>query len=109
MINELAAKRLGFNDPSQAVGKTFGAGLVDNELGLVPVTIIGVVKDARFRSVKEPLDPIMFVNSRTGPHSHMIVRFQGDPAARPRRRRARLENGRARCAVQCQIQRRHDR
>ena len=80
VINELAAKRLGFSDPAKAVGKTFGAGLVDNELGLVPVTIVGVVKDSRFRSVKEPLDPIMFGNSHDG-HSHMIVRFRGDPAA----------------------------
>ena len=81
VINELAAKRLGFSDPAKAVGKTFGAALVENELGLVPTTIIGVVKDSRFRSVKEPLDPIMFVNARTGIHSHMIVRFRGDPAA----------------------------
>ena len=80
VINELAAKRLGFNDPAKAVGKTFGAAIVDNEYGLVPITIIGVVKDSRFRSIKEPLDPIMFLKTRTGLHSHMIVRFQGDPA-----------------------------
>ena len=81
VINELAAKRLGFNDPSKAVGKTFGAALVENELGLVPATIIGVVKDSRFRSVHEPIDPIMFLNAPTGTHSNMIVRFRGDPAA----------------------------
>jgi putative ABC transport system permease protein len=80
VINELAAKRLGFSDPAQAVGKTFGAALVDNELGLVPSTIVGVVKDSRFRSVKEPLDPILFQHARAGPHSYMIVRFTGDPA-----------------------------
>jgi putative ABC transport system permease protein len=54
--------------------------LVENELGLVPSTIIGVVKDSRFRSVKEPIDPILFQNSRSGPHSYMIVRFRGEPA-----------------------------
>ncbi len=80
VINELAAKRLGFNDPAQAVGKTFRAALVDPEQGLVPVTVIGVVKDSRFRSIREPLDPIMFQNSNSG-HTHMIVRFRGDPAA----------------------------
>jgi putative ABC transport system permease protein len=79
VINELAAKRLGFNNPAEAVGKTFRAALVDNELGLVPVTVIGVVKDSRFRSVREELDPIMFQNQRSG-HTHMIVRFRGDPA-----------------------------
>ena len=80
VINELAAKRLGFSDPAQAIGKTFGAALVDNELGLVPSTIIGVVKDSRFRSVKEPIDPILFQNTRAGPHTYMMVRFRGDPA-----------------------------
>ncbi|HEX9932815.1 MAG TPA: ABC transporter permease, partial [Allosphingosinicella sp.] len=81
VINELAALRLGFRDPREAVGRTFRAGLVDNEFGLVPVTVVGVVKDARFRSMREPMDPIMFQNSRTGPHTHMIVRFEGDPSA----------------------------
>jgi putative ABC transport system permease protein len=79
VINELGAKRLGFKNPADAVGKTFGAALVDNEIGLVSTTIIGVVKDSRFRSVKEPIDPILFQNTRAGPHSDMIVRFTGDP------------------------------
>ena len=79
VINELAARRLGFNTPSDALGKTFRVGLVSEEAGgLVAVTVIGVVKDARFRSVREPIDPIIFVNSRSG-HTHMIVRFRGDP------------------------------
>jgi len=79
VINELAARRLGFNNPSDAVGRTFRAALVDNELGLVPVTVIGVVRDARFRSVRLPLDPIMFSNWNSG-HSYMVVRYRGDPA-----------------------------
>jgi putative ABC transport system permease protein len=81
VVNELAAQRLGFRDPGQAIGKTLRAGLVENEFGLVPVTIVGVVRDARFRSMRESVDPIMFQNSRTGPHSQMIVRFRGDPVA----------------------------
>jgi putative ABC transport system permease protein len=81
VINELAAQRLGFRTPQEAIGKTLRAALVDNEYGLVPVTIVGVVRDARFRSLRESLDPIMFTSSRTGPHTHMIVRFEGDPAA----------------------------
>jgi putative ABC transport system permease protein len=80
VVNELAAKRLGYNDPAKIVGKTFRAALVDNELGLVPVTVVGVVKDARFRDIKQPLDPIMFANQNSG-HTHMIVRFRGDPKA----------------------------
>ena len=79
VINELAARRLGFNNPADAVGRSFRAALVDNEIGLVPITIVGVVRDARFRSVRLPLDPIMFLNTNTG-HSHIIVRFNGNPA-----------------------------
>jgi putative ABC transport system permease protein len=81
VVNELAARRLGFNEPAEAIGKTVRAGLVDNEFGMVPVTIIGVVRDARFRSLRQPIDAIMFQNTRTGSHSHMIVRYRGDPAA----------------------------
>jgi putative ABC transport system permease protein len=80
VINELAAKRLGYKNPADAVGKTLKAALVENEYGLVPVTVVGVVKDSRFRSVKLPLDPILFQNANSN-HSHMIVRFHGDPAA----------------------------
>jgi putative ABC transport system permease protein len=81
VINELAAKRLGYSDPKAIIGKTFRVAMFSPEAGLMPVTIIGVVKDARFRSIREPLDPIMFVNSSTSGHTHMIVRFNGDPSA----------------------------
>lgn len=80
VINELAAKNLHFKSPQDAIGKTVRAALVDNQYGLVPVTIIGVMKDARFRSVRQPLDPIMFFAQREG-EGYMIVRFEGDPAA----------------------------
>ena len=80
VLNELAARRLGYEDPAAIVGKSFRAALVDPKQGLVPVTVVGVVKDARFRSIKEPLQPIMFQNSNSL-HTHMIIRFQGNPAA----------------------------
>jgi putative ABC transport system permease protein len=80
VVNELGAKKLGFNNPADAVGKTLRADMVDNEIGLVPVTIIGVMKNARFRSVRRPLDPLFFYAQREG-QSYMIVRYEGDPAA----------------------------
>jgi putative ABC transport system permease protein len=81
VLNELAAKRLGFRDPALAVGKSFQIGMVSDEAGsLVPVTVVGVVKDSRFRSIRDPIDPILFFNSRNG-HSHMIVRYEGNPSA----------------------------
>jgi putative ABC transport system permease protein len=80
VINELAVKRMGFKAPQEVIGKTFKAALVENEYGLVPVTVVGVVRDSRFRSVKLPLDPILFQNTNSG-HSNMVVRFHGDPGA----------------------------
>jgi putative ABC transport system permease protein len=80
VVNELATRRLGFRHPADALGKTFQAGLVSNEAGLVPATIVGIVKDSRFRSVREPIEPILFQSARSG-QSEMIVRFHGDPAA----------------------------
>ncbi|HEU4969510.1 ABC transporter permease [Sphingomonas sp.] len=80
VVNEYGAHRLGYRNAADIVGKTFRAALVDNEIGLVPVTVIGVVGDSRFRSIKQPLDPIMFLNARSGGgHTHMIVRYHGDP------------------------------
>jgi putative ABC transport system permease protein len=80
VVNEFATRKLGFKNPADAVGKTLRAGLVDNEIGLVPVTIIGVMKDARFRSVRRPLDALFFYAQHEG-ETYMIVRFEGDPAA----------------------------
>src|SRR5206468_3143009 len=78
VINELAVKRLGFKSPADAIGKTVRAGLVDDKIGLVPATIVGVVGDARFRSVKQPLEPLMFEDAKAG-QQLMVVRFHGDP------------------------------
>jgi putative ABC transport system permease protein len=78
VVNELAAKRLGFKSPADALGKTVRAALVEDKFGLVPATIVGIVGDSRFRSVKRPLEPIMFQNSKSG-EPLMLVRFHGDP------------------------------
>ncbi|MCW3849442.1 ABC transporter permease [Sphingomonas sp. LB-2] len=86
VINELATQKLGFKNPADAVGKTVRASMLDNEIGQLPVTIIGVMKDARFRSIRAPLDPLFFYSERDG-QSYMMVRFEGDPAVL----RARME------------------
>jgi putative ABC transport system permease protein len=81
VINELAAKRLGFQNPADAVGAQFGMGLARAEVGLVPITIIGVVRDSRFRSIREPLEPLAYRMTTTG-HSHLLVRYgDADPSA----------------------------
>jgi putative ABC transport system permease protein len=80
VINELAAKRLGFKNPADALGKTFHAGFVQTKNGTVPATIIGVVKDAQFRSARDPMQPVSFLKTDSG-HGWAIIRYQGDPAA----------------------------
>ena len=81
VINELAAQRLGFRNPQDAVGKTVGVSYFEPEDGLVPTHIIGVVRDSRFRSIREPVDPIMFRLDRTFANT-LLVRYDArDPQA----------------------------
>jgi putative ABC transport system permease protein len=78
VVNEYAARKLGARAPQDVLGKTFRLGL-GPENGEMPITIVGVVKDSRFRSVREPLDPILFLGTRESP-STMVIRYDGDPA-----------------------------
>jgi putative ABC transport system permease protein len=87
VVNELAAKRLGFASPAAAIGKQVKSAFVDAEYGLTPATIIGVVQDSRFRSIRQPIDPIMFRFSRNAVNT-MLVRYQG---ADPRQVKDRVE------------------
>ena len=87
VVNELAARRMGFNDPAQAVGRQVSAAFVESEYGMVPARIIGVVRDSRFRSIREPIDPIMFRLDRTNAGT-LLIRHDGRD---PRGVRARTE------------------
>jgi len=87
VLNELAARRIGFKDPKDAVGRQFRAALADEEYGLVPINVIGVVRDSRFRSIREPIDPIMFRVDKSA-FGQMIVRYDG---AAPDRLRSDVE------------------
>ena len=87
VANELAVQRLGFANPRDAVGAQLRTGLASEEAGgLVPVTIVGVVKDTRLRSIREPLEPIMYLLG--GGVSNMVVRYD---ASQPSAVRARIE------------------
>ena len=88
VINELAAKRMGFASPRAAVGKPIKISYDDKYGGILPATIIGVVQDSRFRSIREPLDPIMFRVSKNA-YGQMMVRY--DASADPGRVRADIE------------------
>jgi len=80
MINALAVKRLNLGTPAEAIGKTFKLPTDPEYGGVVNVTVIGVMQDARFRSIREPIDPMTFEYHRNN-HDVMIVRYSGDPVA----------------------------
>ncbi|MDB5703949.1 MAG: transporter permease [Sphingomonas bacterium] len=76
ILSEEAAHRIGYKNPSDALGKTILAGITLPEYGQVPVTVVGIVTDARFRSVRDPLQPIMYYY-QTRDFNQLMVRFQG--------------------------------
>ena len=80
ILTEEAARRLGFNNPRDAIGQNVRAGLLPPQYGLTPLTVVGVVRDARFRSIHEPLQPIIYGMRRNG-FGDIMVRYSGDPSA----------------------------
>jgi putative ABC transport system permease protein len=74
-----AVKALGLGTPQQAIGKTIRVAIVDEQFGLVPATIIGVVPDLRLRSVRDPYEPLMFLHDRSY-LSEMVVRMKAGEA-----------------------------
>ena len=95
-----AAKRLGFATRRRRSARRSSAGLTLDEFGLVTATIVGVVRDARFRSVRDPLEPIMFLFARNGyQHDGRSATTAGTQAGDPRRRRAGVEAAASRRAV----------
>ncbi len=87
VINERAARDLGFTNPAEAIGVNLRMGLVRPENGLVPITIVGVVRDTRLRSIREPMEPIAFTLSNNG-FTTLVVRYD-DPE--PNAVRERIE------------------
>jgi putative ABC transport system permease protein len=85
IVNELAARRLGFSDPRRAVGAQVRGGLVRPEYGLVPVTIVGLVGDTRFRSIRQPAEPIIY-SLGVGALTHIVVRYEPGQARAVRER-----------------------
>ena len=75
VINALAVKKLGYKSPQDAIGKVFRGPIYNKDA--TNITVIGVVGDSRFRSVRQPIQPTMFRSARNGPN-WMIIRYNGD-------------------------------
>jgi putative ABC transport system permease protein len=80
VINEMAVKRLGFQSPQQAIGKTLRSELLSDGIPALNLTIIGVVGDTRFRNARLAIEPILYRNANEGP-GWLIIRYDGDPTA----------------------------
>jgi putative ABC transport system permease protein len=80
ILTREAVRRLGFRTPEEAIGKVLQAAMLPSGYGLLPVTVVGVVSDARFRSIRDPLQPIIYTMRRNG-FGDIVVRFSGDPRA----------------------------
>jgi len=71
---------MGFASPPDAIGKQVKQSFDEEYGGVLQSTIIGVVKVSRFRSIREPLEPILFTyNKRSA--GNLLIRHDGsDPA-----------------------------
>jgi len=78
VLNDLAVKQLGFKSAKDAIGKTFRGELFSDEAGAANITIIGVVGDTQFRSVRDEIQPLILRKVNQGP-GWMIIRYKGDP------------------------------
>ena len=76
VLNALAVRKLGFKSPQEAIGNTFRLPLFTDDA--TTATIIGVVGDSRFRSVRMAIQPLMYRMTRQGP-GWMEIRYRGDP------------------------------
>lgn len=77
IVNREAARQLGYQDPSAAVGQVLRADDESNDLDeQAPVTIIGVVENSRFRSIRDPIEPMIFTFDRLQP-GWLLIRYHG--------------------------------
>jgi putative ABC transport system permease protein len=70
MINEAAAKKIGWKNPGEYIGKQFQYADVDGKL-------IGIVKDFHFESLHQEITPMVFVQ-RNGGHNVLSVKIAGN-------------------------------
>ena len=81
IVNEGAVRRFGFGSPEQSIGQTIELYLGANEAGPVraDMTIVGVVPDMPFTSIRSAARPEMYVMYPAG-FDNLTVRFEEDGA-----------------------------
>jgi putative ABC transport system permease protein len=80
LVNEGALRRFGFGEPQAAIGREIEIGIGGGQGAPVNAlfTIIGVIPDMHFQSLRTIMRPeIYFMHS--APSSNIVVRYSGDP------------------------------
>jgi putative ABC transport system permease protein len=79
VINRQATKRLGYATPEIALGKQINMALEPE--GLVPLTIVGVVEDISYESVRRPMEPRIYTYHENE-HSNLSIRVNSEESTR---------------------------
>lgn len=78
VLNRAAAALLGFETPAAAIGKAIE---MDGQEGRRPLTIVGVIEDMRFESLRGSVAPTIYLfQSKALENSVASLRFAGDEA-----------------------------
>jgi putative ABC transport system permease protein len=93
VVNALAAREMGFTDPAQAIGKQVRIDQFGEEIGLLPATIVGVAEDSRFRSIREPVESMIYYDR--GLYSDLVVRYDSQNPEAVRQKIAQIWKGMA--------------
>jgi putative ABC transport system permease protein len=80
VVSAAGARQLGFADPRTAIGAQLR---IDD----VPVTVVGVVGDVQYRSIREEMEPLLYFMTSEG-HDTLVVRYA---TAAPNALMARIE------------------
>jgi putative ABC transport system permease protein len=77
IVNERAARLLGYRSAGEAAGASI-------DFSGIPSTIIGVARDTRFGSPREPVAPVIYMRN-TNDGRFAVIRHRGDGATMMRR------------------------
>ena len=77
IINEAAARRAGWTEPADAIGKQVRNEFeIENTNAVAIMNIVGVVNDVHFRSLRSEIVPMLFLLQQRG--NHMIIKTTSD-------------------------------
>lgn len=76
IVNEAAMKRLGYTNPDNIIGKSFNLNFFNDNIQIPNGSIIGVVKNFHFSSLKKEIESYVFFKRDTMWISNFIISFK---------------------------------